>query len=50
MDLLENQITDLRMSFILLCYSPDFVSTPGWGTWGPSPPTPRMATPTLLGT
>lgn len=27
-DVLENQIMDLRMSFVRLCYNPDFVSTP----------------------
>lgn len=42
MDLLENQIMDLRMNLVRLCYSPDFVSTPGGA--------PGVVSPTLLGT
>lgn len=30
-DVLENQLMDLRMNFARLCYSPDFVSSPVWG-------------------
>ncbi|XP_035426523.1 uncharacterized protein LOC118260424 isoform X1 [Cygnus atratus] len=34
-DMLENQVVDFRMSLIVVCYSPDFVSAPpgaaGWG-------------------
>lgn len=30
-DLLENQVMDFRLSLVLICYSPDFVSGPCWG-------------------
>lgn len=41
-DVLENQLMDLRMSFARLCYSPDFVSTPPGrgGAQGDGPPPP----------
>lgn len=45
MDLLENELLDMRTNFIRLCYSPDFVSTP-WGFWGAgSPPDPGAVPP-----
>lgn len=31
MDMLENQIMDFRMSLVMVCYNPDFVSAPGLG-------------------
>lgn len=44
-DLLENELLDMRTNFIRLCYSPDFVSTP-WGFWGAgSPPDPGAVPP-----
>lgn len=45
-DLLENQLMDLRMNFARLCYSPDFVSAPGGVTGGRIPPSPRGCPPT----
>ena len=34
MDVLENQVMDFRMSLVMVCYSPDFVSAPIPGLGG----------------
>lgn len=53
-DMLENQLMDLRMRFAQLCYNPDFVSTPWGGHRGtdtpPPPQTPGVLSPATLGT
>lgn len=46
MDVLENQLMDLRMNFGRLCYDPDFVSTPVGIGGGQIPPRPRDCPPT----
>lgn len=33
-DMLENQIMDFRMSLVMVCYNPDFVSVPELGGSG----------------
>lgn len=52
-DMLENQLMDLRMRFAQLCYNPDFVSTPWGGHRGtdtpPPPPNPGSLVPCHTG-
>ena len=36
-DMLENQIMDFRMSLVMVCYNPDFVSVPVLQAWATVP-------------